>query len=103
MKPADIASADWSTAEHRFEAGHPTASGHFPGNPIIPGALLLDHVLSAIGAVVPLEVQVAKFLAPVRPGDHVAIRWRRQETGAVTFECRVGETLALNGAARAAT
>ncbi len=100
----DLASADagWSTAEHRFDAGHPTAAGHFPGNAIIPGALLLDHVLSTFVAAAPLEVQVAKFLAPVRPGDKVAIRWRRQDTGAVAFECRVGETLALSGAVKAA-
>ena len=26
----------------------PTAAGHFPSNPIIPGALLLDEVVAAI-------------------------------------------------------
>ncbi len=99
MKPHS-ADAAWSSAEHRFDAGHPTAMGHFPGNPIIPGALLLDQVLGTIGVAAPIEVQVAKFLAPVRPGDDIAIRWRRQETGAVAFECRVGETLALSGSVR---
>lgn len=99
MKPSSADPA-WSSVEHRFDADHPTAAGHFPGNPIIPGALLLDHALGAIGAGMPLEIQVAKFLRPVRPGDSVAIRWQRQDGGAVKFECRVEDVLALSGAAR---
>ncbi len=90
----------WSEALHRFDPGHPTAAGHFPGNPIIPGALLLDHALGAIGAGIPLEIQVAKFLRPVRPGDSISIRWQHRADGAVTFECRVEDALALSGAAR---
>jgi 3-hydroxymyristoyl/3-hydroxydecanoyl-(acyl carrier protein) dehydratase len=99
LKPSSADPA-WSSAEHRFDADHPTAAGHFPGNPIIPGALLLDQALRAIGADVPLEIQVVKFLSPVRPGDSVAIRWQPQDGGAVTFECRVRDALALSGAAR---
>jgi 3-hydroxyacyl-[acyl-carrier-protein] dehydratase len=85
--------------DHRFHPDHPTAAGHFPGNPIIPGALVLDHVVRAIGIDGPVEIQVAKFLGPVRPGDRVAIRWRRQEGGIVAFECRLTErdVLALSG------
>lgn len=99
MKPSS-AEAVWSSVEHRFDAGHPTAAGHFPGNPIIPGALLLDHALSAIRAETPLEIQVAKFLCPVRPGDSVTIRWHR-DGAAVKFECRVRDQIALSGTARA--
>lgn len=99
MKPSSAEQA-WSSVEHRFDVDHPTAAGHFPGNPIIPGALLLDHALGAIGAGVPLEIQVAKFLRPVRPGDSVSIRWQQQDGGAVKFECRVQDALALSGAAR---
>jgi 3-hydroxymyristoyl/3-hydroxydecanoyl-(acyl carrier protein) dehydratase len=33
-----------------FAPDHPTAAGHFPGNPILPGALLLDEVVLAIAA-----------------------------------------------------
>lgn len=100
MNPSS-ADAPWSEALHRFDAGHPTAAGHFPGNPIIPGALLLDHALSAIGAGAPVEIQVAKFLRPVRPGDSVAIRWQPQVNGAVKFECRVRDEIALSGAVKA--
>ena len=34
----------WHCTEFLIRADHPTAPGHFPGNPIIPGALMLDHV-----------------------------------------------------------
>jgi len=102
LKPSS-ADATWSEALHRFDAGHPTAAGHFPGNPIIPGALLLDHALRAIGAAAPVEIQVAKFLRPVRPGDDVRIRWQHQPGGTVKFECRVRDQVALSGALKAAS
>jgi len=102
LKPSSV-DAPWSEVVHRFDAGHPTAAGHFPGNPIIPGALLLDHALSAIGAAAPVEIQVAKFLRPVRPGDSVQIRWQQQSGGTVKFECRVRDALALSGALKAAS
>lgn len=80
------------SAEIRFAADHPTATGHFPGNPIIPGAVLLEEVLHAIGAVAgtgtaPAAMRAAKFLRPVRPGDRMLIHWERRENGEIRFEC----------------
>jgi 3-hydroxymyristoyl/3-hydroxydecanoyl-(acyl carrier protein) dehydratase len=78
--------------------------GHFPGDPLVPGAKLIDLVLAelmaagAIGAH-PIEVTAAKFIAPVRPGDHVTIGWR-PGSGGLRFECRVGDTLVATGAVR---
>lgn len=83
----------WSSLEHRFDPEHPTAAGHFPGTPIIPGALLLDQVLRAIAAQIsstmPQEIRHAKFLYPVRPGDRVTLCWRRLDNGEVEFEIRL--------------
>jgi hypothetical protein len=74
-----------------FPVGHPAAEGHFPGNPIIPGALLLREIVAAIldpnnpsGA--PFEILRAKFLVPVRPGSTVEIRWAGAG-GEVRFTC----------------
>jgi 3-hydroxyacyl-[acyl-carrier-protein] dehydratase len=80
--------------ERRFAREHPTAAGHFPGNPIIPGAVLLDEVLATIAAArgapaTPCEIKSVKFLLPVRPGDRIVIRWDDAPSGATRFECIV--------------
>lgn len=74
-----------------FRTDDPTAAGHFPGNPIIPGALLLDEVLRAIAganAAPPSLIRSAKFLRPVRPGDALVVGWDTTGTGQTRFECR---------------
>lgn len=35
-------------ADFRVAASHPALPGHFPGRPIVPGVLLLDHVIEAL-------------------------------------------------------
>lgn len=83
----------WSSVAYRFAPDHATRAGHFPGNPIIPGALLLDRMLHAISrstAGAPLhDIRVAKFLRPVRPGDAVTFRWRQTPKREIVFECRL--------------
>lgn len=81
-------------AEKLFPVDHPTAAGHFPGNPIIPGAVLLDEVLRAIAASEgvqfgPCHIRSAKFLRPVRPGDRMLICWNADGPSAFKFECFV--------------
>lgn len=81
---------------------HPAAQGHFPGNPIIPGAVLLDEVLQAVeasasGCLISCEVRSAKFLRPVRPGDRVLIRWSALTEGETRFECLSQEQPVLTG------
>ncbi|HEY6087941.1 MAG TPA: AMP-binding protein [Burkholderiaceae bacterium] len=51
---------------------HPALPGHFPGNPIVPGALLLDHVLSGVAAELNRTVsglKQVKFVAALRPNE----------------------------------
>lgn len=91
-----------ATIERHFPADHPAAPGHFPGNPIIPGAVLLDETLRAIesGLGVSLSscrIQSAKFLAPVRPGDRVVIEFSRPGAGAIRFTCLRDGQPALKG------
>jgi 3-hydroxyacyl-[acyl-carrier-protein] dehydratase len=82
--------------EKTFALDHPCAAGHFPGNPIIPGAVLLDEVLQAVeqihgGSVGACVIKSAKFFRPTRPGERVAIRLETLANGDVRFECRVRE------------
>jgi 3-hydroxymyristoyl/3-hydroxydecanoyl-(acyl carrier protein) dehydratase len=82
--------------EIHFAAGHPTAAGHFPSNPIIPGALLLDEVIRTLpgGAT---GIRAAKFFHPVRPGDSLHINWTFSPPGTAKFECRVAKILVASG------
>jgi len=82
--------------EIHFAENHPTAAGHFPGNPIIPGALLLDEVIRTLPGGV-TGIRSAKFFQPVRPGDSVSVGWRFSPPGAAKFECRLAETLVASG------
>jgi len=92
----------WCSRDYRFAPDHPAGPGHFPGNPIIPGALLLDRMLDAMGrsGCDRQEVRVAKFLHPVRPGDAVTFRWRETDRE-VSFECVLAASgdIALSGSA----
>lgn len=105
MRPSS-ADPGWITVDHQFDVDHPTSAGHFPGNPIIPGAVLLDCVLRALGEhqpmAAPIEIAHAKFLRPVRPGNLVRLRWQAAADGAVKFECRLTDPdeLAMSGALR---
>jgi 3-hydroxyacyl-[acyl-carrier-protein] dehydratase len=53
-------------------AEHPCYAGHFPGDPLVPGALLVQWVAEKISDVLhghtPVTLRSMKFLAPVRPG-----------------------------------
>ena len=86
-----------------FALDHPTAAGHFPGYPIIPGAALLEEIVSAIaasGTVAGIcEVRAAKFLRPVRPGDSIDVKWTAPVGRDVRFEAfAAGNELAVTGA-----
>jgi 3-hydroxymyristoyl/3-hydroxydecanoyl-(acyl carrier protein) dehydratase len=81
----------WHSTEILIPADHPTAPGHFPGNPILPGALLLDLVVASIAGERDgdaVQIKSAKFLQPVRPGARIALRWQAL-AGGIQFECNV--------------
>ena len=94
----------WQTQSFTLPADHPSAAGHFPGNPIIPGALLLDAVIAAATGEAPdVLVHNTKFLRPVPHGTVLQLRWQEaglQEAGGtkIRFECRTGDdALVLSG------
>ena len=88
--------SDWQAQDLLIPADHPSAAGHFPGNPIIPGALLLDAMVAAIGQA-NITVQNVKFLIPIPHGTALQLRWQG-EGAKYRFECRTGENaLVMSG------
>lgn len=63
----------------RFVIGHdhPALPGHFPGQPVVPGVVVLDRVLEAIereaGPLPALAIPQAKFVQPLLPGEPARI------------------------------
>lgn len=94
-----------STIECFFAPDHPAAQGHFPGNPIIPGAVLLAEALRLIEgelgrSLSPLEIRAAKFFRPTRPGDRVVIEFTGSAPGEIRFACSVRGSKVLDGQLR---
>jgi 3-hydroxymyristoyl/3-hydroxydecanoyl-(acyl carrier protein) dehydratase len=91
-----------ATIERDFPPDHAAAQGHFPGNPIIPGALLLSEALRAIETslgknLCPYQIRSAKFIRPVRPGERVSIDFSRRDEKRISFSCKVGASTVLAG------
>ncbi len=77
---------------------HPAFEGHFPGDPMVPGVLLLDavvHALCEASQADPggLRVDSVKFLAVVRPGEALTVHG---EAGG-GFSLRQGERIVATG------
>ena len=88
----------WQAQDFLVPRDHPTAAGHFPTNPIVPGALLLDAMVAAIaGAQIKgdIVIRAAKFLQPVRHGAHLQLRWRAEGDSEFRFECLMATDGAL--------
>lgn len=78
-------------AELLITPDHPAFAGHFPGLPIVPGVVLLDEALHAIGELAGIdlaacEIGSAKFLSPVRPGEPVSVRYEALDNGSIRFD-----------------
>lgn len=87
----------------RFGADHPSFAGHFPGQPVLPGVVLLAEVMEALRtAGLPdlpgerFDLRAVKFLSPVRPGDEVRIELQG-EAGRARFEVHCGDKVAASG------
>jgi 3-hydroxyacyl-[acyl-carrier-protein] dehydratase len=85
----------WTRRALEVPENHPTAGGHFPGHPIVPGALLLDEVARLLAGPGPLTFRAVKFLAPVPHGEPLDLLWQAQDGGLCRFEIRRGEDQAL--------
>ena len=86
--------------EFSVPAAHPSLPGHFPGNAIVPGALLLDFIRQVIFEVRPesriKSVRSVKFSGMVLPEQRVVLQLHPRREG-IAFTGRVGGVVVLSG------
>jgi 3-hydroxymyristoyl/3-hydroxydecanoyl-(acyl carrier protein) dehydratase len=82
-------------SEHVIAAEHPALPGHFPGNTIVPGVVLLDHVVEALASFLPgtsvAGIANVKFQRPLLPGQRFLIELQPPANGKVRFSVRAAE------------
>lgn len=76
--------------------------GHFPGNPIIPGAVLLSAALQAIEAATqtplsPYRIPSVKFFRSVLPGSTVTVGYSQPDKAGIRFSGSVDGVIVFTG------
>ncbi|MFO7594114.1 MAG: hydroxymyristoyl-ACP dehydratase [Pseudomonadota bacterium] len=77
--------------EFCVEPSHPALAGHFPGNPVVPGVVILGAVQSALNEWqcnrVVVELPSVKFVSPLLPGERLNIKLNLRDETTAGFEC----------------
>ena len=83
-------------------ADHAAFAGHFPGEPIVPGVVLLDETLYRISdaqrvAAHECAIHSAKFLSAARPGEPLQLVIRHETEQRVAFAIHAPDRLVASG------
>ena len=87
------------TEHFHIDAAHPALPGHFPGDPIVPGVVLLDRVTAAVERAWGLHVSglpQVKFMRRLRP-DHAVQLSIERDQGSTHFRIYAGPDLIASG------
>ena len=81
---------------------HPCFPGHFPGQPILPGVLLLERMMSLAQASIgqslnECTVYNVKFLAAVVPGDALDVQLTATNLDEYKFTVRISQAGGAEG------
>ena len=80
---------------------HPALAGHFAGNPLTPGVVLLNQVALAFDAWQPTAKICAwplvKFVSPLRAGEPFTILFSPSSDDTVRFTVTVGSRVVASG------
>ncbi|GFZ86835.1 hydroxymyristoyl-ACP dehydratase [Dyella caseinilytica] len=98
MDPANASDNGYRTV-FRVPAEHPCLPGHFPGQPLVPGVVLLEQVAEALRAwrhQRMAQVVEAKFMAPLYPGEQADLVLG-ENAGRIRFEIFRDSTVLARG------
>lgn len=84
---------------------HPALAGHFPGNPIVPGVILLDEVVAAFKLFTGKPVIInampnIKFVSPLLPEKEFDISFEQKKEGLASFSMQSCGTVIVSGQLR---
>ena len=80
---------------------HACYAGHFPGKPVVPGAVLMHWIEQRLSSSL-LQARIAavrsmKFLATLHPGDECQLLFTQTGPGRVSVRCLRGGVLVCKG------
>lgn len=82
-------------------ASHPSLKGHFPGNPVVPGVVILDEVINIVASVKPgyivSAIPTVKFTQPLLPEQIVDVILNEKSDTRISFSCKTTETSLVTG------
>jgi 3-hydroxyacyl-[acyl-carrier-protein] dehydratase len=88
-------------------ASHPSLPGHFPGDAIVPGVVLLSLVLERLeqrfGPFTATGLRSVKFLRLLRPGETFSLDAEAPRTGVIRFACHLGGAVLAEGSVQIET
>jgi 3-hydroxymyristoyl/3-hydroxydecanoyl-(acyl carrier protein) dehydratase len=95
-------SAMTTTVTLDISADHAAFAGHFPGNPLVPGVVLLDETLHAVASTRGLApgrctVLAAKFLSAAHPGERLQLVIEPGSNGQQAFTIRAPDRVVASG------
>lgn len=101
-KRSSVLSTEPITSTWVVPANHPAFAGHFPGRPIVPGVVLLQHALRLAQAALGVpgtvwQVAQAKFLSPVGPGEALVFSLQTTPRGGWQFTVRAADRAVASG------
>lgn len=80
---------------------HPALPGHFPGNPLVPGVMILDLLADDWREQAPDRplrgIRKAKFQRMLAPGENLSVEWAEIRDDKVSFRAFVGDEILATG------
>ena len=86
--------------EYSITVDHASLEGHFPGNPVIPGVVIMQKVFETVSQAKPsthYKIVMTKFLQPLIPPATLSVYLTEKSENTITFKAMVDNDVISNG------